>query len=126
PQVIHFVSGAGGTRLAVRVSSRTGRAPIVFVHGWARSSLDWAAQLTDRALVAGHRLLALALRGHGGSEVAEGGYDDPAPWAADLAAVLEYAGEPAVLVGSSYGGLVITDYLRVCGQRDVAAILLAG
>jgi pimeloyl-ACP methyl ester carboxylesterase len=66
------------------------------------------------------------LRGHGGSEVSADGYDDPGVWAADLAAVLELAGRPAVLVGSSYGGLVITDYLRAHGQAGVAGLVLAG
>jgi non-heme chloroperoxidase len=118
--------GAGRTRLAVRASGRPARPTIVFVHGWARSSLDWSAQLTDPELIAGYRLLAVDLRGHGESEVADTGYDDPETWAGDLAAVLEHAGEPAVLVGSSYGGLVITDYLRCRGQERVAGIVLVG
>lgn len=118
--------GAAGTRLVVRASGRPRLPPIVFVHGWARSSLDWAAQLLDPALLAGRHLLAVDLRGHGESEVAAGGYDDPAVWAGDLAAVLEYAGEPAVMVGASYGGLVITDYLRVHGCARVRGLVLVG
>jgi non-heme chloroperoxidase len=118
--------GAGGTRLAVRASGRRGLPPIVFVHGWARSSLDWAGQLLDRELIAGYRLFAVDLRGHGESEVAADGYDDPEVWAGDLAAVLDHAGAPAMLVGSSYGGLVITDYLRVHGCARVRGLALAG
>ena len=124
--MIHFVEGADGTRLAVRAAGDPTTPPIVFVHGWARSGADWAAQLADPELTARHRLLAVDLRGHGLSEVAEGGYDDPATWAADLAAVLDFAGAPAVLVGSSYGGLVITDYLRERGTTNVSGLLLAG
>ncbi|MFL6140826.1 MAG: alpha/beta fold hydrolase [Labedaea sp.] len=118
--------GAGGTRLAVRAAGRAGHPPIVFVHGWARAGTDWAAQFADPELSGRFRLLAVDLRGHGDSEIAEDGYDDAEVWAADLAAVLELAGAPAVLVGSSYGGLVITDYLRVRGQDAVAGLLLAG
>ncbi|HEV2779194.1 MAG TPA: alpha/beta hydrolase [Actinophytocola sp.] len=118
--------GAGRTRLAVRASGRPGRPPIVFVHGWARSSLDWAAQMLDPELIAGRRLLAVDLRGHGESEVADGGYDDPEAWAGDLAVVLDHAGSPAVLVGHSYGGLVIIDYLRTRGAAGVAGVVLTG
>jgi pimeloyl-ACP methyl ester carboxylesterase len=124
--VIHFVEGAGGTRLAVRAAGNPANPPIVFVHGWARSGADWQAQLTAPELTSRYHLLAVDLRGHGLSGVPDTGYDDPHAWAGDLAAVLALAGRPAVLVGSSYGGLVITDYLRVTGEAGVAALLLAG
>jgi non-heme chloroperoxidase len=123
---LHRLSGAGGTRLAVRDTGNPAGPPLVFVHGWSRSTVDWMKQLTDPRLGQRFRLLAVDLRGHGESDVAEGGYDDPAAWAADLAAVLEFAGAPAVLVGSSYGGLVITDYLRERGEAGVAGIVLSG
>lgn len=123
----HLVAvGSGGTRLAVRAAGKAGNPPIVFVHGWSRCASDWSAQFADPTLTDRFRLLAMDLRGHGGSEVSADGYDDPGVWAADLAAVLELAGRPAVLVGSSYGGLVITDYLRAHGQAGVAGLVLAG
>lgn len=122
----HFLPGAGGTRLAVRVAGHADHPPIVFVHGWARGATEWTAQLTDPELAAHHLLLAPDLRGHGESEVADAGYDDPEVWATDLAAVLDLAVAPAVLVGSSYGGLVITDYLRQRGDAAVAGVVLAG
>lgn len=100
--------------------------PIVFVHGWASSSRAWAGQQDDLELAARHRLIAVDLRGHGASEVPAAGYDRPATWANDLAAVLSYAGRPAVLVGWSYGGLVITDYLRERGTAGVAGLVLVG
>lgn len=124
--MIHFVEGAGGTRIAVRSAGTPGRPPIVFVHGWARCAGDWSAQFADPTLTERYHLLALDLRGHGDSEAPQDGYDDPAVWAADLAAVLASAGAPAVLVGSSYGGLVITDYLRIHGDRSVTGLLFAG
>jgi non-heme chloroperoxidase len=121
------VPGAGGTRLAVRVAGDANNPAIVLVHGWARSSLDWLAQLTDPELTTRFRLIAPDLRGHGESEVPAGGYDDPRVWAEDLSAVLAVAQRrPAVLVGSSYGGLVITDYLRQQGELGVAGLVFAG
>jgi non-heme chloroperoxidase len=123
---LRFVTGAGGARLAVRASGEPGHPPIVFVHGWSRCGADWDNQLADPVLAHRFRLLAVDLRGHGESDVPADGYDDPGVWAADVAAVLELAGAPAVLVGSSYGGLVITDYLRERGAAGVAGIVLAG
>ncbi len=126
--MIGEVAGAGGVRLAVREAGDPGKPPIVFLHGWGSSSAAWAGQLTDPELTRHHRLVALDLRGHGFSDApdpAGGGYADPAVWAADVAAVLERTG-PAVLVGWSYGGLVLTDYLRERGTDGVRAILLTG
>lgn len=122
----HQVTGAGGTRIAVRTAGSAGNPPIVFVHGWARCAADWSAQFADPALTGRYHLIAPDLRGHGDSDAPEDGYDDPETWAADLAAVLDLAGAPAVLVGSSYGGLVITDYLRVRGDHNVTGLLFAG
>lgn len=123
--ISHFLTGSGGTRIAVRTAGDPNGRPVVFVHGWARSGADWAAQLADPALRRFH-LIAPDLRGHGESDVPEWGYDAPAVWAADLGAVLDLAGAPSVLVGSSYGGLVITDYLRERGETGVAGVVLAG
>jgi len=122
------ITGAGGVRLAVRAAGDVGRPPIVLLHGWAAGSAAWAAQLADPLLTAHHRLVAVDLRGHGDSDVpdpATGGYGDSATWAADLAAVLEHTG-PAVVVGWSYGGLVIADYLRERGADGIEGIVLTG
>ncbi|SES24279.1 Pimeloyl-ACP methyl ester carboxylesterase [Actinokineospora terrae] len=124
--MIHAVHGAGGATLAVRTAGDPTAPPIVFVHGWAQSGRCWAAQFADPGLAAAHHLIAVDLRGHGESDIPDTGYDDPAVWAEDLAAVLAFAGAPAVVVGWSYGGLVITDYVRDRGCADLAAIVLVG
>ena len=98
----------------------------MFVHGWASSGRAWDEQLNDLELAARHRLIAVDLRGHGRSDVPVSGYDRASTWADDIAAVLAYAGRPAVLVGWAYGGLVITDYLRERGTAGVAGLVLAG
>ncbi|WP_298176679.1 alpha/beta hydrolase [Saccharomonospora sp.] len=120
------VVGASGVRLGVRVDGELDAPAIVFVHGWAQSARAWDLQFADPRLRERFRLLALDLRGHGVSETPEEDYDDPTVWADDLAAVLEVAGPDAVVVGWSYGGLVITDYLRVHGTRGLAGIVFAG
>jgi len=123
---LDLLRGAEGVRIAVRAVGDPQTLPIVFVHGWASSSRAWSAQLTDLELAARHRLVAVDLRGHGASDVPLTGYDRPATWADDIAAVLDHAGTAAVLVGWSYGGLVITDYLRERGTAGVAGLVLAG
>jgi pimeloyl-ACP methyl ester carboxylesterase len=120
-----FVHGGGG-RIGLRVGGEPTARPIVFVHGWAQSSRAWEPQFADPALTSGFRLIAMDLRGHGGSDVPAHGYDDARNWAADLSAVLDFAGEGAIVVGWSYGGLVIADYLRVHGSARLSGIVLAG
>ncbi|MDR6597013.1 alpha/beta fold hydrolase [Saccharothrix longispora] len=111
--------GAEGVRLSVRESGPEAAPAVVLVHGWAQSGEVWPAYPALRTY-------AVDLRGHGSSDVPDGGYRDPAVWAADLAAVLDHVGRPAVLVGWSYGGLVITDYLARRGADRVAGVVLVG
>jgi len=49
-----------------------GDPPILFVHGYSCDSHDWSWQLPH--FVAGHRVIAADLRGHGRSSVTDGGY----------------------------------------------------
>lgn len=121
------VIGTSGVRLAVRVAGPADGPPVVLLHGWAQSGQVWAHQLTG-SLSDAYRLIAVDLRGHGDSSVPDDYPDDygAAAWADDVRALLDYAGRPSVLVGWSYGGLVITDYLRRHGTADVAGLALVG
>jgi non-heme chloroperoxidase len=121
----HEVTGWSGTRVAVRAAGPVDGRPIVLVHGWAQSGAVWERQLAG-PLADEFRLYAPDLRGHGDSEVPRDGYDRPEAWAGDLRAVLDLAGAPALVVGWSYGGLVVTDYLRVHGTAGLAGIALVG
>jgi non-heme chloroperoxidase len=115
------VTAGDGTTLALHVSGPEDAPPVVLIHGWAAAASSWgdagSAQL---------RTFALDLRGHGDSDRPVDGYRDAETWAGDVAAVLDAIGAPAVLVGWSYGGLVITDYLRRHGTAGVAGIVLVG
>ena len=121
---VHEVRGGGGLRLHVREWGRADGPPIVFIHGLSQSHLCWAKQY-ESALAEEFRLVAYDLRGHGMSQApleAEH-YADGALWADDLAAVIEQRRlDRPVLVGWSYGGFVICDYLRAHGQDRIAAI----
>jgi non-heme chloroperoxidase len=120
----HTVRGGGGLRLHVREWGRADGPPILFIHGWSQSHLCWARQYRS-GLAGEFRLVAYDLRGHGMSEAPPGPehYTDGALWADDLAAVIDQLGlDRPVLVGWSYGGFIICDYLRAHGQDRVGAI----
>ncbi len=118
-----------GSTIAYRVLGDPAARPLVLIHGWAQSSACWGADLLDE-LATRFRVVAIDLRGHGHSTVAESGYDSSAQWADDVEAVLDAAGigdgAGAILLGWSYGGIVVSDYLAARGEGRVAGIVLCG
>jgi pimeloyl-ACP methyl ester carboxylesterase len=127
-RTIHTVRGGGGLRLHVREWGRAGGPPILLIHGLSQSHLCWARQY-ESALAEEFRLVAYDLRGHGMSEapLEPEHYTDSTLWADDVAAIIQQLGlERPVLVGWSYGGFIICDYLRAHGQDRIAAIDFAG
>src|ERR1700682_6687940 len=98
---------------------------IVFLHGLSQSSLSWTRQLTDPGLAKEFRMIAYDFRGHGASDKqAEAEkYLQDRIWADDLATVITAAClKRPVLVGWSYAGRVISDYVRTHGQAGIAGI----
>ncbi len=86
----------------------------------------WANQYHGR-LADEFRLVAFDNRGHGLSckPLDAEHYHDPTLWADDVAAVIEQLQlDRPVLVGWSYGGFIICDYLRAHGQDAVRAVNL--
>jgi non-heme chloroperoxidase len=124
PMTIHAVQGGGGLRLHVREWGRADGPPILFIHGFSQSHLCWAKQY-ESALADEFRLVAYDLRGHGMSEapLEPEHYTDAELWADDVAAIIDQLRlDRPVLVGWSYGGFIICDYLRAHGQDRIAAI----
>ena len=73
--------------------------------------------------------MAYDLRGHGMSQapLEPEHYTDTKLWADDVAAIIQQLGlERPVLVGWSYGGYIICDYLRAHGQDRIGAITWSG
>jgi pimeloyl-ACP methyl ester carboxylesterase len=121
---VHDVEGGGGLRLHVREWGRADGPPILFIHGWSQNHLCWSRQY-ESALADEFRLVAYDLRGHGMSEapLEPQHYTDGVLWADDVAAILDQLHlDATVLVGWSYGGFAICDYVRSHGQDRVAAI----
>lgn len=86
--------------------------------GWPRWNRNWNEEF---------RLVALDNRGHGRSEKPRDAYAEPELWANDVRAVIETLElDDPVLVGWSYGGLIISDYLATYGDDDIAGINLTG
>ncbi|WP_433524591.1 alpha/beta fold hydrolase [Nocardia pseudovaccinii] len=117
---------ADGTSIVYRVGGPADGRPLVLVHGWSANLQCWGAAADE--LAERFRVLAVDLRGHGYSGAPETGYDDPKNWAADIAAVLAAEGirSDAVLLGWSYGGIVISDYLTAYGTGAVAGVIYSG
>ncbi|MBO0841169.1 MAG: alpha/beta hydrolase [Sciscionella sp.] len=131
-----YLTGGAGARLAYLAAGRPDVPALVLLHGWGSSADVWEP-LLDGPLAERFSLLALDLRGHGRSDKPASGYADAQNWAADVRAALEHVGglggsgraanRPAIVVGWSYGGLVITDYLRAHGvAHGLAGIVLVG
>lgn len=119
------VSG-DGVRLYVEDHGVPDAPAVVLLHGLGGCRRAWARQVGAGEL-AGFRLVTVDLRGHGGSDAPPDGYADPARWAGDVAAVLAGLGlSRPVLVGWSYGGVVICDYLAAHGDGALAGVVLVG
>ncbi|HJP35003.1 MAG TPA: alpha/beta hydrolase [Gammaproteobacteria bacterium] len=125
---VHTIAGGGGLNLHVREWGNPAGLTILLVHGWSQSHLCWQRQL-ESTLAEDFRLVALDNRGHGMSDspAAVECYTDSHLWADDVAAIIAALElERPVLVGWSYGGLIISDYVRHYGEEGIAATNFAG
>ena len=120
----HRVAGGGGLKLHVCEWGKSDGPALLFLHGWSQHHLCWQTQY-ESALADEFRLVAIDLRGHGRSEApleAEH-YTRGALWADDVRSVISgLALGPPVLVGWSYGGFLIGDYLRLYGDGGLAGV----
>ncbi len=125
---IQTVQGAGGVELHVREWGKPAGIPILLIHGWSQSHLCWVKQY-ESELQDEFRIVAVDLRGHGMSDgsLQADQYTDSDKWADDVAAIIDqFRLNMPILVGSSYGGFVISDYIRKHGQNRIAGINFVG
>lgn len=99
---------------------------LLLVHGWGQSSLSWGDELLTRLAATGQHVIAIDLRGHGYSTSGSEQWPERV-WAHDLDAVLAHChyAHNITLVGWSYGGVVVTEFLRYT-QHTVNAVVLCG
>lgn len=119
------VTSADGTRLAVQEWGNPAGLPVILIHGFSQAHLCWSKQVGDPALTGALRMITFDLRGHGLSDkpAAREAYQPAKVWADDVKAVIEATGVARpVLVGWSYAGRVMADYLLVHGAAQVAGL----
>ena len=101
---------------------------ILFIHGFSQSHLSWSRQFSSE-LAQSFRIITYDIRGHGGSEkpLDPEYYRDHSHWAGELKSVMESALlKKPVLVGWSYGGRIIAEYLMEFGDQAIAGINFVG
>lgn len=101
---IHFTESGSGT-------------PVVMIHSGGMSSRQWGRLATR--LSATHRAIALDLLGYGQSPPARDAFTLQDDLDAVLA-VVDAAGEPAHVVGHSYGGLLALEVARARTIRSLS------
>jgi non-heme chloroperoxidase len=124
PVATHEIRGGGGVRLHAREWGNPSGRAILFIHGWSQCDACWTKQVSG-ALADRFRMVTVDIRGHGLSEKpAEAEhYGDGRVWADDVAAVIDQTDlERPLLVAWSYGGYIVTDYVRAYGDAAIAGI----
>ena len=97
---------------------------ILFIHGFSQSYLSWMRQV-DSDLAKEFHIVTYDLRGHGNSDkpLDPSRYKDSKAWGDEVQAVMDAAGfKRPVLVGWSYAGRVISDYVATHGPDKLAGI----
>jgi non-heme chloroperoxidase len=119
------VTSADGVKIATYEAGNSAGPEILFIHGFSQCAECWEPQFYDPQLNGRFRLTAFDLRGHGASDkpAAPERYAEDRLFADDVNAVMNAFGlKRPVLVGWSYAGRIIEDYLEAYGTARIAGI----
>jgi non-heme chloroperoxidase len=123
------LSTPDGTKIALYEWGKEDLPAFLLIHGIYQSALNWHRQFSAVDLASRYRIVAIDLRGHGASDKPDSAahYCEAQRWADDIRTVIEQAElhRPA-LVGWSYGGRVINDYLSVYGDSALGGLVYVG
>ena len=117
-----------GVKISAQEWGNSDGPEILFIHGFSQSHLSWSRQFGSE-LTRSFRLIAYDIRGHGASDkpLDASYYRDHKSWADELKAVMEAARlKKPFLVGWSYGGRIILEYLTEYGDKNIAGINFVG
>ena len=124
--MVEKIVSPDGVGVSVEMSGAEDAPRIIFIHGVLQSRLCWKLQMNDPRF-SGYRRVAYDLRGHGASDkpdIAEL-YQGSEVWAQELAAVIENSGtQPPILVGWSFGGKIMLDYISQYGADGLAGMVM--
>jgi non-heme chloroperoxidase len=124
PYKVYAVKSADGVTLAVQEWGNPSGPEILFIHGFSQSNLSWSRQVKSD-LAKEFRIVTFDLRGHGNSDkpLVPEAYRESRRWADDIDAIIKQVGlRKPVLVGWSYGGRVMNDYLTHYGDGGIAGL----
>ena len=113
-----------GVNVAVQEWGNPEGSDILFIHGFSQSHLSWTKQVLSDLANTFH-MVTYDLRGHGQSEKPLDPlfYTESPRWADEVMAVMEATGlRRPVLVGWSYGGRIVSDYLMKYGDEGLAGV----
>jgi pimeloyl-ACP methyl ester carboxylesterase len=119
------VISSDGVKLAAYDAGSADSPEILFIHGFSQCSQCWERQFGDPQLNRRFRLTAFDIRGHGASEKPSDPrrYAEDRQFADDVNAVMNALGlRRPVLVGWSYAGRIVEDYLEAYGTARLAGI----
>lgn len=129
PVATVHIAAPDGVALAAQEWGNPAGREILFIHGFNQCHLSWLRQVTNPALARAFRMVTFDLRGHGasGKPLEREAYGADKIWGDDIAAVMTACElKHPVLVGWSYAGRVIADYLRGHGADRIAGINYVG
>jgi non-heme chloroperoxidase len=129
------VLSTAGVRIQIQTVSyqKKGRLSVLFIHGWPLSHLMWKDQAVDHSLKHLYGVTLADMRGQGESskppptKPVDFIYRPSINWANDIHNIITSRKlKNVVLVGHSFGGIIINDYIRYYGQKNLRGIVLVG
>ena len=118
------VRAPDGVKIEAQEWGNPAGSEILFIHGFSQASMSWQRQV-EGDLAKEFRLVTYDLRGHGNSDkpLEPEKYKESKAWADEVRAIINAANfKRPVLVGWSYGGHVIADYLKIHGAAGLAGL----